>query len=105
MALPGARILVRQPAVEDPVQGQPSDLAIHADEMLRLRALLESLLVRHTGRSAERIAEDIERDKIFTAADAKAYGLIDHVVENRRTSLDLPGPTDTTNPTGSSDGR
>ncbi|MGW6742276.1 ATP-dependent Clp protease proteolytic subunit [Streptomyces sp. NPDC055025] len=92
MALPGARVVVQQPAIEEPVRGQPSDLMIHAEEILRLRAMLASLLVRHTGQSKPRIAEDIERDRIFTAADAKAYGLIDHVVRNRKTSLGAAHP-------------
>jgi ATP-dependent Clp protease protease subunit len=86
MALPGARVVLQQPTIEDPVQGQPSDLMIQADEMLRLRALVTSMLVRHTGQNAERITEDIERDKIFDAVDAKAYGLVDHVIQNRKMS-------------------
>ncbi|MFD6342796.1 ATP-dependent Clp protease proteolytic subunit [Streptomyces sp. NPDC060131] len=90
LALPGARIVLRQPAIEEPVQGRPSDLEIHAREMLRLRSLLTSMLVRHTGRSTERIAEDIERDTIFDAPAAQAYGLLDHVVRNRETSPDTP---------------
>ncbi|MFD3915290.1 ATP-dependent Clp protease proteolytic subunit [Streptomyces sp. NPDC058603] len=90
LALPGARLVLRQPAIEEPVQGRPSDLEIHAREMLRLRSLLTSMLVRHTGRSTERIAEDIERDTIFDAPAAQAYGLLDHVVQNRKTSPDTP---------------
>ncbi|MCL7376655.1 ATP-dependent Clp protease proteolytic subunit [Streptomyces sp. 35G-GA-8] len=90
LALPGARLVLQQPAIEEPVQGQPSDLAIHAKEMLRLRSLLTSMLARHTGQSTERITEDIERDTIFDAPAAKAYGLLDHVVQNRKTSLDTP---------------
>ncbi|MGW6238773.1 ATP-dependent Clp protease proteolytic subunit [Streptomyces sp. NPDC055094] len=90
LALPGARLVLRQPAIEEPVQGRPSDLEIHAREMLRLRSLLTSMLVRHTGRSTERIAEDIERDTIFDAPAAQAYGLLDHVVRNRKTSPDTP---------------
>ncbi|MGW6775733.1 ATP-dependent Clp protease proteolytic subunit, partial [Streptomyces sp. NPDC055037] len=85
-----ARLVLRQPAIEEPVQGRPSDLEIHAREMLRLRSLLTSMLVRHTGRSTERIAEDIERDTIFDAPAAQAYGLLDHVVQNRKTSPDTP---------------
>ncbi|QXE38036.1 ATP-dependent Clp protease proteolytic subunit [Streptomyces sp. GMY02] len=92
MALPGARVVVQQPAIEEPVRGQPSDLVIQAEELLRLRAVLASLLSRHTGQSEERITEDIERDRIFTAADAKAYGLVDHVVQNRKTSLTTGHP-------------
>ncbi|MFD7288669.1 ATP-dependent Clp protease proteolytic subunit [Streptomyces sp. NPDC059863] len=90
LALPGARLVLQQPAIEEPVQGQPSDLAIHAKEMLRLRSLLTSMLARHTGQSTERITEDIERDTIFDAPAAKAYGLLDHVVQNRKTSLNTP---------------
>lgn len=91
MALPGARIVVQQPAFEEPLQGQPSDLEIQAQELLRLRAQLAEMLVRHTGQSPERIAADLERDKIFEAQDAKAYGLVDHVIKNRKTSLSAPG--------------
>jgi ATP-dependent Clp protease, protease subunit len=91
MALPGARIVVQQPAFEEPLQGQPSDLEIQAQELLRLRAQLAGMLVRHTGQSPERIAADLERDKIFAAQDAKAYGLVDHVIKNRKTSLSAPG--------------
>ncbi|MFJ2671919.1 ATP-dependent Clp protease proteolytic subunit [Streptomyces sp. NPDC087525] len=90
LALPGARLVLRQPAIEEPVQGRPSDLEIHAREMLRLRSLLTSMLVRHTGQSTERITEDIERDTILDAPAAKAYGLLDHVIRNREASLDTP---------------
>ncbi|MFF8845374.1 ATP-dependent Clp protease proteolytic subunit [Streptomyces sp. NPDC015127] len=86
MALPGARVVVQQPAVEEPLRGQPSDLEIHAAELLRLRAQLAAMLVRHTGQDARRIAADLERDKIFDAEAAKAYGLVDHVVQSRKGS-------------------
>jgi ATP-dependent Clp protease protease subunit len=91
MALPGARIVVQQPAFEEPLRGQPSDLDIQAQELLRLRAQLAGMLVRHTGQDAERIAADLERDKIFDAEGARAYGLVDHVIENRKTSLSSTG--------------
>jgi ATP-dependent Clp protease protease subunit len=87
MALPGARIVLQQPTIEEPVRGQPSDLAIHAEELLRQRSLLTTALSRHTGGSPERIAADLERDKILDATGAQAYGLVDHVVQNRKTSL------------------
>jgi ATP-dependent Clp protease protease subunit len=87
MALPGARVLLQQPTMDEPLQGQPSDLMIQAEEMLRLRALVTGMLVRHTGQTVERISEDIERDTIFDAAGAQAYGLVDHVIQNRKTSL------------------
>ncbi|MFF3751927.1 ATP-dependent Clp protease proteolytic subunit [Streptomyces sp. NPDC002018] len=104
MALPGARVVIEQPAIEEPVRGQPSDLMIHAEELLRQRSMLASLLVRHTGRSEERIAGDIERARVFAAADAKAYGLVDHVVQNRKTSLGRPAPS-AAHPFGSPGGR
>ncbi|NUK49821.1 ATP-dependent Clp protease proteolytic subunit [Streptomyces lunaelactis] len=91
MALPGARIVVQQPAFEEPLRGQPSDLEIHAQELLRLRAQLTDMFVRHTGQTPERVTEDLERDKIFDAEDARAYGLVDHVIKNRKTSLISPG--------------
>lgn len=83
-ALPGARVVVQQPAVEEPLRGQPSDLEIHAAELLRLREQLAAMLVRHTGQGAERIAADLERDRIFDAGAAKAYGLVDHVIGSRK---------------------
>ena len=84
---PGSRVLLKEPAIEEPVQGQPSDLAIHAAELLRGRALLTELLARHTGKSAEQVAADIQRDVVFDATGAVAYGLADHVLESRKTSL------------------
>ncbi|MFF0064680.1 ATP-dependent Clp protease proteolytic subunit [Streptomyces sp. NPDC005279] len=87
MALPGARIVVQQPATEEGLQGQLSDLDIQAQELLRLRTQLAEMLVRHTGQTPERIAADLERDKIFDAEDAKAYGLVDNVIRNRKASL------------------
>ncbi|GAA3368641.1 ATP-dependent Clp protease proteolytic subunit [Streptomyces sannanensis] len=84
LALPGARVVVRQPAVDEPFRGQPSDLEIHAAEMLRLRGTLAELLVHHTGQSAERVTETIERDTVFDAEGAKAYGLVDHILASRK---------------------
>lgn len=78
---------MRQPELTEPVQGQPSDLEIEAQELERVRRMLIALLARHTGRDAEQIADDTERDLILDAAGAKAYGLVDHVLENRNSSL------------------
>ncbi|MGW3569362.1 ATP-dependent Clp protease proteolytic subunit [Streptomyces sp. NPDC000941] len=83
-ALPGARVLIHQPSFSEPIQGTTSDLELQAKEMLRTRALLEELLVRHTGQTAERIRSDIERDKIFNAEDAVAYGLVDRLTQSRK---------------------
>ncbi|WP_326664787.1 ATP-dependent Clp protease proteolytic subunit [Streptomyces sp. NBC_00385] len=87
-ALPGARVVVQQPELSDPVQGQPSDLEIEARELARMRDTLTGMLARHTGRPAEQIAADTERDLILDAEGAKDYGLVDHIV--RRRDLSLP---------------
>ncbi|WP_404828819.1 ATP-dependent Clp protease proteolytic subunit [Streptomyces dioscori] len=86
-ALPGARVLIHQPYLSEPVQGQASDLAIQADELLRTRARMEEMLALHTGRSRERIGADIERDKILDARQALEYGLIDRIVPSRKAAL------------------
>ncbi|MEZ2122837.1 MULTISPECIES: ATP-dependent Clp protease proteolytic subunit [unclassified Corynebacterium] len=84
-ALPNARILIHQPATGG-VQGQVSDLEIQAREIERMRTLMETTLAQHTGRSAEQIRIDTDRDKILTAAEAVEYGLIDQVFDYRKLS-------------------
>ncbi|MFE7511785.1 ATP-dependent Clp protease proteolytic subunit [Streptomyces sp. NPDC057540] len=84
LALPGARVTLRQPAMDEPLQGQPSDLDIHARELLRLRALVAGMLTEYTGRSRERIDADIDRLTVLDAPAAVAYGLVDHVITSRR---------------------
>ena len=79
MALPNSRILIHQPAVESGY-GQSSDLEIQAREILRMRQAMEQILANHTGQDEERIRRDIERDKFFTAQEAKEYGLVDEVL-------------------------
>ncbi|MGX9888261.1 ATP-dependent Clp protease proteolytic subunit [Streptomyces sp. NPDC002276] len=86
-ALPGARMVLRQPSLTEPVQGQASDLAIQAEELARTRAQLEGLLALHTGRTAEQVSADIERDRIMDAHQALEYGLVDRIVSTRKTSL------------------
>ncbi|MEU9201995.1 ATP-dependent Clp protease proteolytic subunit [Streptomyces sp. NPDC048332] len=86
-ALPGARVVVQQPELPEPVQGQPSDLEIEARELARMRDTLTGMLARHTGRAAEQIAADTERDLILDAEGAKDYGLVDHIVRRRGPSL------------------
>ncbi|MDH6432572.1 ATP-dependent Clp protease protease subunit [Streptomyces sp. SAI-144] len=88
--LPGARVVIHQPALSEPVQGQASDLAIQADELVRVRARLEEMLVRHTGRSPEQVSVDIERDKILDAQGALDYGLADAIVPSRKSSRPTP---------------
>lgn len=86
LALPGARVVLQQPSMDEPLQGQPSDLDIQARELLRQRAMLAGMLVTHTGRSRERIDADIDRTTVLDATAATAYGLVDHVVQNRGAS-------------------
>jgi ATP-dependent Clp protease, protease subunit len=86
-ALPNARILIHQPAMEG-TGGMASDLEIQANEVLRMRTWLESTLAHHTGRSIEQIEKDIERDKILTAEEAKKYGLVDEVLVSRKASIE-----------------
>jgi ATP-dependent Clp protease protease subunit len=86
LALPNARILIHQPALEGS-GGQASDVEIIANEVLRMRAKLEDMLARHTGQDIEIIRRDIERDKILTAEAAKEYGIVDEVISSRKTSL------------------
>ncbi|MBA2639336.1 MAG: ATP-dependent Clp protease proteolytic subunit [Nocardioidaceae bacterium] len=83
LALPNSRILIHQPATEG-TYGQASDLEIQANEILRLRSLLEQMLADQTGKSVEEISHDIERDKILTAEQAVEYGLVDSVLESLR---------------------
>ncbi|AOP48353.1 ATP-dependent Clp protease proteolytic subunit [Streptomyces lydicus] len=86
LALPGARVLIHQPSISEPIEGQATDLQIQAEELLRSRDMLEEMLARHTGQPRERIAADIERDKIFDAPAAQEYGLIDGLTRNRKGS-------------------
>ena len=79
-ALEHSRILIHQPSGEG--QGQVTDLEIQANEILRMRELLEKMISDHSGRSIDQVSRDIERDKILTAEGAVEYGLIDAVLES-----------------------
>jgi ATP-dependent Clp protease protease subunit len=81
-ALQNSRILIHQPSGEG--QGQVTDLEIQANEILRMRTLLENMLTLHTGQSIEKIRQDIERDTILTAEQAKEYGIVDEVITTRK---------------------
>ena len=81
-ALPHARILMHQPL--GGIQGQASDIAIQAEQMVYTKRLMAERIAEHTGQTVEQIQEDSERDRWFTAAEAKDYGIIDEVVANRR---------------------
>jgi ATP-dependent Clp protease, protease subunit len=81
-ALPNARILIHQPWLSG-LQGQATDIDIHAKEILRIRTILNKILARHTGQPLERIEKDVERDYIMTADQSKEYGIIDEVISKR----------------------
>jgi ATP-dependent Clp protease protease subunit len=80
-SLPHTTIKIHQPL--GGVQGQASDIEIHAREILRIKGVLNEILVKHTGQPLERISEDTERDRFMTPEQAKTYGLIDEVITSR----------------------
>ena len=85
LALPNARVLIHEPAMEG-MHGQASDIAIVADELERMNDWLCTTLALHTGKSADEIKNDIQRDKILTAEAAKEYGLVDQVLSSRKST-------------------
>ncbi len=80
-SLPNARIMIHQPS--GGAQGQATDIEIHAKEILLTRARLNQMYVTHTGRTIDEIERAMERDRFFSPPEAKAFGLIDDVLENR----------------------
>ena len=81
-SLPNSRVLIHQPWMSG-LQGQATDIDIHAKEILRIRTILNKILAHHTGQPLERIEKDVERDYIMTADQAKEYGIIDEVISKR----------------------
>jgi len=81
LALPDAKILIHQPS--GGFQGQSADIEIHANEILALRRRIDELYALHTGQTTERVHDDMERDRYFTAQEAADYGLIDRVISSR----------------------
>lgn len=86
VALTNARIMIHQPS--GGAQGMASDIEIQAREILRIRARMNELMAQYTGQSVEEIEKNVERDKFFSADEAKAFGLVDEVFEKR------PAPAD-----------
>jgi ATP-dependent Clp protease protease subunit len=80
-ALPNSRIMIHQPL--GGFQGQASDIEIHAKETLTIKEKLNAILSRHTGQSMEQVTRDTDRDNFKSAVEAKAYGLVDEVIEQR----------------------
>jgi ATP-dependent Clp protease protease subunit len=84
MALPSSRILIHQPS--GGFEGQSADIEIHAREILDLRSHIDQIYARHTQQPLERVHEDMDRDRYFTAAQACEYGLIDQVIASHELS-------------------
>jgi ATP-dependent Clp protease, protease subunit len=80
-ALPNSRILIHQPS--GGMQGQATDVRIHAEELIRIRELTSEILAKHTGQDMAQIERDVERDRYLSAVQAKEYGLIDEVIAHR----------------------
>jgi len=80
-SLPNARIMIHQPM--GGVHGQASDIKIQAEEIIRLRGTLNQILAFHTGKNIKQVEKDTDRDFFMTGAEAKAYGIVDHVIINR----------------------
>jgi ATP-dependent Clp protease protease subunit len=82
-ALPNSRVLLHEPAMSG-LSGQATDIDIHAREILRMRAAINKLLVRHSGQSSDRIEKDVNRDFIMDAVEAKDYGLVDDIIHEKK---------------------
>jgi ATP-dependent Clp protease protease subunit len=82
-ALPNSRVLIHQPM--GGAQGQASDIEIHAKEILKLREGLNKILSKHTGQTIKKIEKDTDRDYYMSAEEAKEYGIIDEIIETRKT--------------------
>ena len=80
-SLPHARVMIHQPW--GGAQGSASDISIHAKEILKLKEELNRILAKHTGQPLERIEKDSDRDFFMSAAEAKSYGIVDHVIESK----------------------
>ena len=89
MALPNSRILIHQP--HGGYQGQATDIEIHAREALELRRHLDEIYAKHTGQTVERVHDDMDRDRFFTAEQALEYGLVDRVIASHELSRSVPG--------------
>lgn len=78
-AWPSARIMIHQPLIQGQMEGPASDIKIQAEEMLRIRSITSGIIAKTTGKTAEEVNRDTERDNFMSAEEAKAYGLVDEV--------------------------
>jgi ATP-dependent Clp protease, protease subunit len=89
MALPNSRILIHQPT--GGFEGQSTDIEIHAREIIELRRHLDAIYAHHTHQTVERVHDDMDRDRYFTAVEARDYGLIDRVISTHELSRSATG--------------
>ena len=82
-ALPNSRVMIHQPLIGGGLGGQASDIEIHARELLKTKAKLNELMAKHCGRPVADLERDTDRDNFMSADEAKAYGLIDNVLDQR----------------------
>lgn len=90
-ALPNSRVMIHQPS--GGAGGQTTDISIAAKEILRWRETLNQTIAKHTGKTAEQVAKDSDRDYYLSAFEAKEYGIVDHVVESTRDAQKLAVPS------------
>ncbi len=89
-ALPNSRVMIHQPS--GGAGGQAADIAIAAKEILRWRRTLNEIIAKHTGKTADQIEKDSDRDYYLSAEEAKVYGLVDHVVSSTREAQTITVP-------------
>ena len=90
-ALPNSRVMIHQPS--GGAGGQAADITIAAREILRWRKTLNEVIAKHTGKTAEQVEKDSDRDYYLSATEAKAYGIVDHVVDSTRAAQSLAVPS------------
>jgi len=79
--LPNSEVMIHQPL--GGIQGQASDIEIHANHIVKTKKILNEIIAKHTGQKYEKVCEDTDRDNFLSAEDAKKYGLVDHVITKR----------------------
>jgi ATP-dependent Clp protease protease subunit len=87
--LPHGRVMIHQPIISGGLQGQVSDIEIHAKEFVDMKKRLTNLYVKHTGQSFDRLMKDMDRDNYMSAEEALKYGLVDQVVSDRKGEKNL----------------
>jgi len=80
--LPHSEIMIHQPL--GGTEGQATDIAIHADHILKTKKLLNEMIARHTGKDLKKVEEDTERDKFLDAKEALEYGIVDKIIESKK---------------------